>query len=262
MEVVFAVAVALAGLSGLAFERVLRRRQALRLGGFAFAAGTLLSMILLHVMPEAMAGSRHATILFVVGFVLMMAAHQHGLRADPCCGHDEHARHGGLPSLAALCLCSLNDGFVLYSDVSSGLASPLLWAMCVHQATAAFALLMLLRELGALTSRRRMLLYMAAFLAATPLSLLLAAQLATTTTLFAHLLALAAGALLYVIAGSMVPRVEHLAREGVGAVMVMFLAAVLLNVGVQLVAPHRGDAHAAPPAAPPAAPAPGGGGHR
>ncbi len=246
MEVAFALAVALAGLAGLAFARVLRRSQALRFGGFAFAAGTLLSMILLHVMPEAMAHSNRATPLFVAGFVLMMIAHQHGLRADPCCGHEEHARHGGLPSLLALCLCSLNDGIVLYSDVGRGLASPLLWAMCVHQAMASFALLMLLRELGALASRRRTLAFMAAFLAAAPLSLLLAAQLAAVTAVWAHLLALAAGALLYVIAGSMVPRVEHLAREGIGAVPVMFLAAVLLNVGVQLAAPHGAHAPAGP----------------
>jgi zinc transporter ZupT len=245
MEVAFAILVGAAGAGGIAFARVLRRNQALRWAGFAFAAGTLLSVILMHVMPEALRATPHAAALFVAGFLLMMLAHQHGMRADPCCGHDEHTRYAGGPSFLALCLCGVNDGLVLSADLHRGLASPLLWAMCVHKATAAFALLMLLRDLGALRSRRQSALYLAGFVAVTPASLLLAAQLHSATPLWAPLLAVSAGALLYVIAGSLVPRVEHLAREGLGPVLLVFAAAVLVNVGVQVAAPHEHAAHAA-----------------
>ncbi len=243
MELGFALAVAAAGLAGLYGARVLRDKLALRSAGFGFATGTLLSMVLLHVIPEAMAGTSHAMLLMVAGFVAMLLAHQHGLQADPCCGHDDHARHAGLPSFLALCLCSINDGVVLYSDIDRGFASPLLWAMCVHKATAAFALLMLLRELGALGGRRRATAILLGYLLMTPLALLLAAQVARWTTLWAPLLALSAGALLYVIAGSLVPRVEHLARERVGPVLSTFLIAIAVNAGVLVLAPHD-HAHA------------------
>ena len=110
--------------------------------------------------------------------------------------------------------------------------------MCAHKATAAFALVVLLQAVGAWRNRVRGLLYMTGFILVTPVSLLLAAQLSAFTDLWGHALAIAAGALLYVVAGSLVPRVEHLAREGVGPVRTTFMAAVLINVGMQLASPH------------------------
>jgi len=247
MVVILAIALALAGGVGVALAPLLERNRRLHSVGLAFTAGTLLSMILLHVMPEAMAHSEHAAIFLLVGFAAMMVLHQRGLDADPCCGH-EHVRHAGLPSYLALCLCSVNDAVVMSSDVDSGFGSPLFWALAIHKATAAFALLMLLREVG--TRRRRTLaLYMLGFLLVTPLALVLAAQLHDAIDLWASALALSAGALLYVIAGSFVPRVEHMAREHVAPVLSTFLVAVLVSVGVELAAPHS-TAHAqeTPPA--------------
>ena len=239
-----ATAVFVAGLAGVCLAPLLSRNRALHSAGLAFAAGTLLSMILLHVVPQAfeLAPDR-AALLIVVGFVLMMALHQRALQADPCCGH-EHARHAGLPSFVALCLCSLNDGMVLSSDIGRGLASPLLWAMCIHKAMASFALFMLLKEVGLWHRRGIGMLYMAGFLVVTPISLLLATQLAEATEVWGLALALAAGALLYVVAGSLVPRVEHLAREGLGPVFATFLAAILINVAAEIIAPHDHSAHA------------------
>ena len=241
MVLAVATAVALAGIAGVALGPLLSGRRALHSLGLAFAAGTLLSTILLHVMPEAMEHTRHAALLFVCGFVGMMVLHQRGLKADPCCGH-EHARRAGLPSFLAMCLCSINDGVVLYSDVDRGLASPLLWAICVHEATAAFALLVLLRDVGLWRQRLTGIAYMAIFVAVAPTALLVAAQLAVATEIWGVALALAAGALLYVVAGSLVPRVEHLAREQLGPVLLTFVIAVLVSVGVQLAAPHEVDA--------------------
>jgi len=240
-----ALAVALAGVAGVASAPILLQRRAMYSVGLAFAAGTLLSMILLHVMPQAMHMTSQAAPFFVAGFVLMMMLHQRGLQADPCCGH-EHARRAGLPSFLALCLCSVNDGVVLYSDVDRGLASPLLWAMCLHKATASFALLMLLKDVGLWHRRVAGIAYMLGFVVVTPLALLAASQIAAATEVWGTLLALAAGALLYVVAGSLVPRVEHLAREGIGPVLATFFVAVLVNVGIQIAAPHT---HAEAPAA-------------
>ncbi len=239
----FAVAVALAGVAGIGLAPLLARKQALPSLGIAFATGTLLSMILIHVVPEAMELSGGgAPLMLVVGFAGMMLLHQRGLQADPCCGH-EHIRHAGLPSFVAMCLCSINDGIVLYSDVDRGFASPLLWAMCVHKATAAFALFVLLKAVGAWRTRWVAAAYMVGFLAVTPASLLLASQLAQFTAIWGYALALSAGALLYVVAGSLVPRVEHLARQGAAPVLTTFFVAVLVNVGAQMLAPHDSSAH-------------------
>lgn len=244
MVTVLATAVFLAGVAGIGLAPILARRDNLRSAGLAFAAGTLLSMILLHVMPEAISLEPHrAAVLFVVGFVLMMVAHQRGLSADPCCGH-EHVRRAGLPSFLAVCLCSLNDGIILSSDVERGLASPLLWAMCAHKAMASFALFVLLKEVGLWHRRITGMLYMAAYLLVTPVALLLATQLTATTEIWGMALALAAGALLYVVAGSLVPRVEHMAREASGPVLVTFLAAVAINVGAEILTPHEHNSHA------------------
>ena len=66
MVVTLAIALALAGGVGVALAPLLERNRALHSVGLAFAAGTLLSMILLHVMPEAMAHSEHAAIFLLI----------------------------------------------------------------------------------------------------------------------------------------------------------------------------------------------------
>ena len=83
MVLPLAIAVALAGLAGIGFAPLLSKRQALHSAGIAFAAGTLLSMILLHVIPEAMELTANAALLFVVGFVGMMLLHQRGPQRRP-----------------------------------------------------------------------------------------------------------------------------------------------------------------------------------
>ena len=109
---------------------------------------------------------------------------------------------------------------------------------------ASFALFMLLKEVGLWHRRGIGMLYMAGFLVVTPISLLLATQLAEATEVWGLALAVAAGALLYVVAGSLVPRVEHLAREGLGPVFSTFVAAILINVAAEIIAPHDHSAHA------------------
>ena len=110
--------------------------------------------------------------------------------------------------------------------------------------------LRLLRDVGLWRQRSAGIAYMAIFVAVAPLSLLAASQLAVATEFWGVALALAAGALLYVVAGSLVPRVEHLAREQIGPVLLTFVVAVLVSIGVQLAAPHDelggAPAHAAP----------------
>jgi len=242
MVIMFATALLIAGVVGIGLAPILAHSDQLRSAGVAFAAGTLLSMILLHVMPEAFAAEPdHAAMLMVLGFIGMMAAHQRGLSADPCCGH-EHVRRAGLPSFLAVCLCSLNDGIILSADIDRGLGSSLLWALCIHKVMASFALFVLLKEVGLWKRRTIGFLYMGGYLLVTPIALFMATQLAAATEIWGMALALAAGALLYVVAGSLVPRVEHLAREG--PALAAFIVAVMLSIGSNVLGPHTHPTHA------------------
>ena len=106
---------------------VLAKRRVLHSICVAFAAGTLLTLVLAHVLPEAQAETQYATILFILGFVAMLLLQQRFLQADPCCGH-EHSDRAGLPSFLAMALCSVNDGILVHGAMADGFASPLLWA--------------------------------------------------------------------------------------------------------------------------------------
>jgi zinc transporter ZupT len=234
----FAIAVALAAAGGVGIflAPVLAKRRVLHSICVAFAAGTLLTMVLVHVLPEAQAETRYATILFVLGFVAMLLLQQRVLQADPCCGH-EHTERAGLPSFLAMALCSINDGILVHGAAESAFASPLLWALLAHRMTASFSLSMLLKEIEGhhsphdhrLSEHR---LYLAIFVLLTPIVFLLSSQLTFFTPWVPHVMALAGGALLYVLAASLVPRVEHVAVEDKAPVLITFLLAVLLNIGL------------------------------
>lgn len=240
MPLLAASTLLLATLAGVLFAPVIARNRGVYSLGVAFAAGTLLTMILVHVLPEAMAESAHAPIMFVLGFVGMLLLHQHVLRADPCCGH-EHAQHAGFPSFLALTLCSLNDGILLSGEADLGLRSPLLWAMAIHECNAGFALFVLLRETAGPGAHWTSRWYLLVFALTAPLTMLFLSGLEQPW--IPYLLAFSAGSLLYVVAGSLVPRVEHVAREGRAPVITAFLVAVLVNVGLHLWNPHDHDAH-------------------
>lgn len=236
MLLAIAVALAAAGFAGIVLAPILAKRRVLHSVCVAFAAGTLLTMVLVHVLPEAQAETQYATILFVLGFVLMLLLQQRVLQADPCCGHDEHGKHAGLPSFVAMALCSINDG-ILVQAAGGSFASPLLWALLAHRMNASFSLSMLLKEISGThsphdhrISEHR--LYLIIFVLLTPAVFLLSSQLSFFTPWVPHVMAVAGGALLYVLAASLVPRVEHVAVEDRTPVLVTFVAAVLFNIGL------------------------------
>ncbi len=237
MLVAIAVALAAAGVAGIVLAPILAKRRVLHSICVAFAAGTLLTLVLAHILPEAQAETQYATTLFILGFVLMLFLQQRVLQADPCCGHDEHSHRAGLPSFLAMALCSVNDGILVHGALASGFASPLLWALLAHRINASFSLSMLLKEIaGAHSPHDHRLsehrIYLILFVLLTPVVFLVSSQLDFFTPWVPHVMALAGGALLYVLAASLVPRVEHVAKEDKAPVLITFLAAVLLNLGL------------------------------
>ncbi len=238
-----AIILCLAGLCGVLLAPLAARRPSLRAHSLAFAAGVLITVIVAHVIPEAMAHKPHvAGALIMLGFVAMMILQQKVLKADPCCGHDhDHAKHAGIPSYLALVACSINDGILMLADKEPSLGSPLLWAMCAHKITASFALLWLLQETSTGLKPAMRMLYMLIFVMVTPATLLLLSQgSADLEHTMSYVVAVGAGALLYVISSGMVPRVEHTAKEsGKGQVLVTFLIAVAITLAVENAAPHH-----------------------
>lgn len=237
------IAITLAGLLGVLLAPALATRRALTDLCTAFAAGVLLTIILVHVLPESVEKDQQTGgALILVGFVAMMLLQQKVLKADPCCGH-EHHKHAGLPSYLALVACSINDGILLHHEIAAHIenvwASALFWAMCGHKLTASFALVMLLKETsGGLKSGMRII-YMLVFVAITPAVILLAENLRFLNESMHYVVAVGAGALLYVIFGGMVPRVEHLAHEGKSnKVFITFLIGVGITVALELSSSH------------------------
>lgn len=234
------IAITLAGLLGVLSAPALANRPAFRDLCIAFAAGVLLTVILVHVLPHAVEDDpKIGGALILVGFVAMMILQQKVLKADPCCGH-EHHKHAGLPSYLALVACSINDGILLTPhEINHHLdnvwVNPLFWAMCGHKLTASFALVMLLKETsGGLKSSLRMV-YMLVFVAITPTVILLASELQSLKESMHYAVAIGGGALLYVIFGGMIPRVEHLATEGKSnRVFVAFLFGVGITIALEL----------------------------
>lgn len=234
------IALLAAGLAGVFLAPMLAGRPGLRAHCTSFAAGILLAIILAHVIPETLnADHRFGGAIILVGFVGMMFLQQKVLKADPCCGH-EHAKHAGLPSYLALVACSINDALIL-SDIPE-ITDGLFWAMAGHKLTASFALVLLLRETSAGLSAAMRNVYMILFVAITPIVLLvtnqLAAQASDLQTFVPYVVGLGAGALLYVICGGMIPRVEHSAQDGRKWVLAAFLLGAATMVTVELLNPH------------------------
>ncbi len=229
-------------LAGILLAPSLVRQENVRRLSLAFATGTLLAVVTAHVMPESLSGE-HGALFFLLGFVGMMLLHQHVLKSDPCCGHN-HIQHAGLPSFLALGLCALNDGILLIGDAEAGLSSPLLWSLAAHKATAGFALFLLLREISKQDVKRRTL-YLGAYILISPLTFILGGELGGELAGYMpQVLGIAGGALLYAVAGSMVPQVEHMARESFGPILGSFLLGIALTVGMTLVVPHvHGGGH-------------------
>lgn len=230
------IALVAAGLAGVFLAPALAKRPGFQAHCTAFAAGVLLTVIITHVIPASLGEDyQYGGALILGGFVGMMLLQQKVLQADPCCGH-EHARHAGLPSYLAMVVCSVNDGIILTS-LRDSVEIPLLWAMCAHKFTSSFALVMLLRETSG-SAKGAPWLFLLVFVLITP-AVVLAGELEVLQSPLHYLVPLGAGALLYVICGGMVPRVEHLAQEGQQRVLPTFIMGAVITIMVEFSVPHH-----------------------
>jgi len=148
------IVLVLAAVCGIALAPLLLRRESLMAASISFATGTLLAIVLGHVIPETIANNSDETLpyYFVGGFVLMMLFNHYIFENDPCCDHEGDHGHAsdteeghnhklGLATIGAMTVCTVNDGILLGSTHEElTIKSALLWAMVGHKLTAAFGL--------------------------------------------------------------------------------------------------------------------------
>lgn len=210
-----------------------------RLGGpgvFAgFAAGALITAALVHLLPEAYASRadapRWALLGFALGFlfnrgVLAMGGHTH--EADG-------KRFTAMLAVAGIAFHSLVDGLAHAITFAYEFQTGLLTAigLILHEAPEALVVLVLLTQAGFAAGRAVVITFVAAGLT-TPLGALLGTWmlgLHIDDGALAALLAIAAGLLLFVGAGHLLPHVE---KEPAGRSLPALLAGGLLVLAGRL----------------------------
>jgi zinc transporter ZupT len=107
----------------------------------AFFSGFVFSTL----VPDALSHSRGTVAAFLAGIAAMGLLSRYVFKGDPCCetGHDH--RGLGVASLAAMAVCSLNDGLVIGLLDPSWL-SGLNLGMLVHKVSSSFAIVQVLKR--------------------------------------------------------------------------------------------------------------------
>jgi zinc and cadmium transporter len=171
----------------------------------SFAAGVLIAVPLLHLVPESLAMARNASIGLFTGFILMHLLDRF-VSAKVC---DRPKRALGLVPLIGIGFHSLLDGVIYSVGFSVGAVTGLLMAlgMVLHEFPEGLVTYTLLLCSG-YSARRALLLTFIAASISTPLGTLLSYpfvdRLGSQT--LGMLLAASAGALLYVGASHLLPQ--------------------------------------------------------
>lgn len=202
----------------------------------AFAAGALICVIILHLLPEAISASPSAPVFMLVGFAAAYLINR-GVFAFAT-GPVGEKLAGGLAPMLAIGLHSFLDGAsysVTFSfDWHTGAITAL--GLIAHEVPEGIIVFTLLRTAGFSPSHAFWLAFASAA-ATTPLGAVLSQPVVSQLTpdVLGNVFALVAGLLLYVGAGHLLPHVERepaikaLPALGLGAVVA--IGAMQLNHG-------------------------------
>lgn len=106
----------------------------------AFFAGFVFSTL----VPHALSHSRGTLLAFACGIGSMWALSKLVFKTDPCCEAGHEHKGVGLVTLAAVSLCSINDG-LLIGLLQPAWQSGLNLGMLLHKVTSSFAVAQLMR---------------------------------------------------------------------------------------------------------------------
>ncbi len=201
-----------------------------------FAGGMLLTVSLLHIIPKAIGQTAAAPALLLAGFLVLYLLNGL-LRVFLCKGENEAAPIGLVPMLG-IGLHSFIDGFIYSVVFSVSLFTGVLAAvgMVLHELPEGIVVYVALQR-GRYEGRRA---WVYAFLAAgatTPLGALLAYPIVKDLSgaVLGGMLAVSAGALLYVAASHLLPQLDEEKRP---LSMLSFLGGVVVGVVLIAVTTH------------------------
>jgi zinc transporter ZupT len=199
----------------------------------AFAAGVLIAVSLVHMLPKAIAMSAHAPTFALAGYLAMLGLNWF-VAAHVCDRQGELDYQLGVVPLIGIGFHSFVDGVVYSISFSVSVATGALVAvgMVLHEFPEGIVTYMLLVRSG-FSPRKAFALALAAAAATTPLGTLVTYPLvsAIDRSVLGALLALSAGALLFVGATHLLPRAE---AENRRFSMIALAAGVLVAIGVGL----------------------------
>ncbi len=177
----------------------------------AFAAGFMISVAVIDLLPEALARGGHSAAVVALGGYLAVHMTQHVIGTHFHFGEEtHHVSHAvSVAALAGLLMHTFVDGVAVASgfDISGAVGALVFTAVVLHKVPEGLAISSLFLAAG--QGRRRALLAAAALGVATMAGLLLTDQV---VVLRDHGLALSAGVTLYVGMSNLVP--EFRARGG------------------------------------------------
>lgn len=198
-----------------------------------FAAGVLISVSFLHIIPKSFEMSVHAPAYLLTGFVLLHLFNR--FITAFVCERDPDARYGiGLVPMLGIGLHSFIDGFVYSITFTVSIFTGTLAAtgMVLHEFPEGIITYLLLLR-GGFSSRAALILSLLAASLSTPLGMLVSYPYISRIDqdLLGTLLSLSAGALVYVGATHLLPRAEQERRRfsllALGAGIVVALVIVL-----------------------------------
>jgi zinc transporter ZupT len=175
-----------------------------------FAAGVLLAVSFIHVVPESFAMSAQAPLFLLAGYLLMLLMNR--FLTVYVCDKPERANYAlGLVPLLGIALHSFLDG-VVYSigfSVSLFTGALVAFGMVLHEFPEGIVTYALLVRSG-FAERRAFLLAFLAAAATTPMGMLLSYPFISRidAPLLGSMLALSAGALIYVGATHLLPQAQ------------------------------------------------------
>ena len=231
-RILYAVAAASANLVG-ALAVTSRARWSVRAldGMLAFAAGFMISVGLIDLLPEALARNGRSAAVVALGAYLAVHVTQHVIGTHFHFGEETHHVSGAVSvaALVGLLLHTFVDGVAVASglDVGGTVGSLVFVAVILHKVPEGLAISSLFLAAG--QGRRRALLAAGALGVATIAGVVLTDRVAALRD---HGLALAAGVTLYVGMSNLVPEFRarggwHLPLAFIGGTATYFLARTL-----------------------------------
>ena len=176
----------------------------------SFAAGVLISVSFLHLIPRAVGMTERAPVYLLAGFLLLYACNR--FITAFVCDRPERIRYGiGLVPMLGIGLHSFIDGMVYSVTFTVSIFTGVLAAvgMILHEFPEGIVTYVLLRK-SEIKPRTAFLLAFLAAALTTPLGMLASFPLVSRIDdiVLGNCLALSAGALIYVGASHLLPRVE------------------------------------------------------